>query len=87
MILTLTLFLLMHEWYSDSCCGSRDCHPVACDQLVEDATGWVYLPKGTHFSPTQIFPSQDRHCHVCITAPNSETPMAIPHCAYIQQGT
>jgi hypothetical protein len=33
---------LAHSWYPLACCGSMDCFPVACDQLVETGSGWFY---------------------------------------------
>ena len=27
----------------DYCCGDMDCFPVACDQLVETVSGWLYV--------------------------------------------
>jgi hypothetical protein len=38
---------LAHSWYPLVCCGNMDCFPVACDQLVETASGWFYVPTGT----------------------------------------
>ena len=38
--------------------GDMDCFPVACDQLVETVSGWVYLPTGNLFDPEQVRPSQ-----------------------------
>jgi len=33
---------LAHSWYPLACCGNMDCFPVACDQLVETISGWLY---------------------------------------------
>ncbi len=85
-ILTLVLALLAtaasaHEWYSAQCCGGRDCRPVPCEQLVEDKDGWwLYIPTGNRFEPLQVHPSQDRNCHVCISAGRAL-------CAYVQTNT
>jgi hypothetical protein len=42
------------------------CFPVACDQLVETISGWLYVPTGNLFKREQVQPSQDLHCHVCL---------------------
>lgn len=75
-----------HDWYSYSCCGGNDCHPINCTELIETTKGMTW--NGYEFSKDMIHPSQDNHCHVCI----SEFLMGdkiqhTPHCAYIQQGS
>jgi hypothetical protein len=57
---------LAHSWYPWACCGDMDCFPVACDQLVQTVSGWLYVPTGNLFKPEQVQPSQDHHCHVCL---------------------
>src|SRR6266700_1506595 len=57
---------LAHSWYPLACCGNMDCFPVACDQLVETLSGWLYVPTGNLFMREQVQPSQDHHCHVCL---------------------
>ena len=57
---------LAHSWYPLACCGNMDCFPVACDQLVETVSGWLYVPTGNLFTREQVQPSQDHHCHVCV---------------------
>jgi hypothetical protein len=86
-----TLFLasiiyLAHGWYSQSCCGDFHCHPVPCDQLVEtDSGSWKYLPRHLEFYAAQVWPSQDRYCHICSArGPDGKER---PLCAYIQQGS
>src|SRR5262249_29092152 len=51
---------------SFACCGNMDCFPVACDQLVQTGSGWLYVPTGNLFQREQVQPSQDHHCHVCL---------------------
>jgi hypothetical protein len=41
---------LAHSWYPFACCGNIDCFPVACDQLVETVSGWLYIPTGSRSS-------------------------------------
>ena len=57
---------LAHSWYPLACCGSMDCFPIACDQLVETVSGWLYVPTGNLFKREQVQPSQDHHCHLCL---------------------
>ena len=57
---------LAHSWYPFACCGNIDCFPVACDQLVETVSGWLYIPTGSLFKREQVQPSQDWQCHVCL---------------------
>jgi hypothetical protein len=53
--------VLAHSWYPLFFCGDMDCFPVACDQLVETVSGWLYVPTGNLFDPEQVQPSQDHH--------------------------
>jgi hypothetical protein len=57
---------LGHSWYPLACCGNMGCFPIACDQLVETISGWLYVPTGNLFRLEQVHPSQDLHCHVCL---------------------
>jgi hypothetical protein len=57
---------LAHSWYPLFCCGDMDCFHVACDQLVETVSGWLFVPTGNLFDVEQVQPSQDGHCHVCL---------------------
>ena len=43
-----------------------DCFPIACDQLVDTVSGWLYVPTGNLFKREQAQQSQDHHCHVCL---------------------
>ena len=65
-VLAAAVPALAHSWYPLTCCGNMDCLPVACDQLVETGSGWLYIPTGNLFKPEQVQPSQDDHCHVCL---------------------
>jgi len=64
--LVVAIPALAHSWYPAACCGNLDCFPVACDQLVETVSGWLYVPTGNLFKREQVQPSQDYHCHVCL---------------------
>jgi hypothetical protein len=57
---------LAHSWYPLACCGEMDCFPIACDQLVETVSGWLYVPTGNVFKREQVQPGQDDNCHVCL---------------------
>ena len=46
-MLVATIPALPHSWYPLACCGNMDCFPVACEQLVETPSGWLYVPTGT----------------------------------------
>jgi hypothetical protein len=65
-VLIATIPALGHSWYPASCCGNMDCFPIACDQLVETVSGWLYVPTGNLFQREQVQPSQEHQCHVCI---------------------
>lgn len=77
--LALSLVLLIHGWYPQSCCADTHCHPVPCDQLVEESNGWRYIPDNRVFPFAVVYPSKDRNCHIC-------TNNSLPLCAFIQQG-
>ena len=46
-MLVATIPALPHSWYPLACCGNMACFPVACEQLVETPSGWLYVPTGT----------------------------------------
>jgi hypothetical protein len=70
---------LAHSWYPLACCGNMDCFPVACDQLLETVSGWLYVPTGNLFRREQVQPSQDHLCHVCVGHGNDHRSI----CAFI----
>jgi hypothetical protein len=77
-----------HEWYDPECCGGGDCKPVACEELQEgEAHGRAIIRWGEHkFEGSQIRPSKDAKCHVCVhdfKGLTGERAM----CVYVQQGT
>lgn len=84
-LLAMALAIPAHSWYPSSCCSGQDCKPIPCDQLVENSHGWVYLPTGNEFNPSQVHPSQDKDCHVCIGWAVGST-AKLSRCAFIQQG-
>lgn len=76
-----------HDWYSQSCCGGHDCHPVLCTEILEQAKGYLTWNHFT-FSPEQVHPSEDNQCHVCIhTLGGYLSNEPRPVCIYIQQGS
>jgi len=84
------LFSFVHDaitgmTYPNSCCSERDCKPVLCEELVETPTGWLYIPTGNHFTPAQVLPSEDRHCHVCLGGILGQT-VKRSICAFILSG-
>jgi len=64
----LALIVLIHSWYPQSCCGGKDCHPVACERIQVVDGGFLYQGlDGQVFFPRQVMKiSQDDDCHVCI---------------------
>lgn len=53
-----------HSWYPMECCNATgDCHPVACDELVETKDGIRW--KDLLFKDAQVRPTKDGQCHVC----------------------
>lgn len=77
-ILAISLVILAHSWYPDSCCAENHCHPVPCDELNELTDGsWQWYT--FNFTPDKVKPSQDRYCHVCTMGPGGV-------CAFILQG-
>jgi hypothetical protein len=71
---------LAHSWYPYECCSNRDCHPVACEALIDGPDGSLRYGR-TVFLKQQIRPSQDGDCHVCINQYGNGL------CAFILQGS
>jgi hypothetical protein len=80
-VVALVSQAMAHVWYPRACCGEQDCHPVPCDELVEDRDGWLYIATGNRFVREQVLPSQDRHCHVCLGLADKRS-----LCAFIHMG-
>jgi hypothetical protein len=76
-------FALAHDWYPYYCCGGKDCHPVGCDELIDDNEGNVKYNEYL-FTKGQVQPSQDNKCHVCI-ADNYDGSKR-PTCVFTLQG-
>jgi len=84
----LAAVLLIHSWYPAECCsvtrdGANDCHPIACDELLETTEGIRW--KDLLFRDNQVHPSLDRQCHVCDHTYGANDPH--PHhgyCVFVQ---
>lgn len=77
---------IAHEWYPYACCSDKDCHPVACEDILEKGKNLVY--HDYPFFGDMIKPSKDGDCHVCISNENgTEGYTPVPHCIFIQQGS
>ena len=74
-------YLLAHSWYPLECCSEKDCQPVACKDLLEQADG-SFLYQGMKFTKDMIKPSLDQFCHVCFLE-GAKTPL----CIFIQLST
>lgn len=81
-LLALTMPVLAHSWYPASCCSDNDCKPVACEDIDETPTGYIY--DGVTFQKSAAKPSKDRYCHVCIMKSGS-TRTGL--CLFTLQGT
>ncbi len=82
-MLLASLLMPAHMNYPTMCCGNQDCSPVACDDLVETNSGiWVYLPTGNRFQANQVWPTEDRNCHVCMGRIDKRS-----ICAFVQHGS
>lgn len=78
-IIVLSIITLVHSWYPTRCCSGTDCKPVPCDSLDETQTGINYTDehgKVYEFSKSQINPSEDQYCHVCIY-PSTDRPLCV----------
>ena len=78
-----------HSDYPPLCCNGTDtggdCHPVACDSIVETREGYEW--NGFKFNESQVHPSFNGECHACVstwhnlmTGKDSHN----PHCIFIQ---
>ena len=77
----ISAVVLAHSFYPQSCCSDTHCHPVPCDQLLEQPNGDVLLAgTGIKVPAAAVQPSPDRLCHICVIAGSGV-------CAWIQYGT
>lgn len=72
--LTLTTTADAHEFYEQSCCSERDCHPARSELFAAKGDKWYYLNQEI----PRVLPSPDGQYHIC------ESPqMRIVLCGYI----
>jgi len=81
-VILLSSSVLAHMGYDEKCCSDQHCHPVACEELIEQGKNVIY--HGLTFSGDMIKSAKDNLCHVC-TMPSWSGDR--PLCVYIQQGT
>lgn len=75
-LLSSTNLTLSHMNYDQECCGGKDCHPISCDEISQDSSGYHW--RNMTFRPDQVKASKDNHCHACHY-------IELPYCLYIQQ--
>src|SRR5207237_6294342 len=73
-VIVAALPALAHSWYPVACCGNLDCFPVACDQLVETISGWLYVPTGNLFT-RKPGPTQSRSSLPCVCRTRPRSPL------------
>jgi hypothetical protein len=83
MLVVFSALVLVHSFYSQSCCGGKDCRPVPCEQISRMSNGdwlWDNAYQRVTFFPGAMKVSEDDQCHVCV---NDDTipPMGI--CLYL----
>jgi hypothetical protein len=59
-----TRYALSHEDYTSACCGGKDCHPVACEEIENAGLMWRW--HGFTIEKWRAVPSSDGGCHVCV---------------------
>ena len=81
-VILLSSSALAHMGYDLQCCSDQHCHPVSCEELIEQGKNVIY--HGMTFSGDMIKSTKDNLCHVC-TMPSwsGERPL----CVYIQFST
>jgi hypothetical protein len=85
-LVILHLAMPAHDFYSNQCCGGRDCHPVPCDEITSVGEGWQW--KGETFDRFMLHIAPDGNCHVCV-APNFTSGRTVdrPTCIYLPPRT
>ena len=78
--LAFSTVILVHSWYPQSCCADTHCHPVPCDQMIEQPNGDILFNGLIRVPANSVQPSLDQQCHICIIAGSGT-------CAFIQYGT
>lgn len=73
------MYLLAHNWYPADCCSDKDCYPIACKDIIQTSSGYIW--DGLAFATKMIRPSQDALCHVCYQVTEG---IRIPLCLFIQ---
>src|SRR5262249_36438702 len=67
-----------HSWYPHDCCHDNDCKPVPCGELIEMRHSLMWRGVVV-FNETQVKPSRDQFCHVCVKEQIDTMPY-VPQC-------
>jgi hypothetical protein len=70
-----------HSWYPHDCCHDNDCKPVPCGELIEMRHGLMWRGVVV-FNETQVKPSRDQFCHVCVKEQVDMVPY-VPLCVFV----
>jgi hypothetical protein len=70
-----------HSWYPHDCCHDNDCKPVPCGELSEMRHGLMWRGVVV-FNETQVKPSRDQFCHVCVKEQVDMVPY-VPLCVFV----
>jgi len=81
-VILISSSVLAHMGYDPKCCSDQHCHPVACEELIEQGKNVIY--HGLTFSGDMIKSSKDNLCHVCIA---NNPGFQVPLCVYVQQNS
>jgi len=70
-----------HSWYPHDCCHDNDCKSVPCGELSEMRHGLMWRGVVV-FNETQVKPSRDQFCHVCVKEQVDMVPY-VPLCVFV----
>ena len=70
-----------HSWYPRDRCHDNDCKPVPCGELIEMRHGLMWRGVVV-FNETQVKPSRDQFCHVCVKEQIDMVPY-VPLCVFV----
>jgi hypothetical protein len=78
---------LVHYFYDPECCAGKDCHPVPCEQVVDDTVNGGWNWHQWHFSKRVMKVSEDGDCHVCVPAGDVPATYKTGRCIYLPPRT
>lgn len=74
-----------HEWYPPACCEESHCHPVACNEIHNEASDMVW--HGYRIARQAVKEAPDGRCHVCLIPLPPDGKTTVMKCMFLSSSS